>query len=131
MKKFLLFFITFTVTLGLFTADFAMAAGGSGDIFTDLAGKASNLGSGLQQVGFIIAGFGLIVFSFMAIFNKISWKHLAYIMLSCFVLTAMVAIIGEISDNKGADVSFGGSDNASGASGTGTGGTISRTTVKP
>jgi len=72
------------------------------EIWTKLANKASLIGGGLQRSGFIIAGLGLIVFSFMAIFNKISWKNLAYIMLSCFVLTAMVALINYFSqDPKG------------------------------
>lgn len=72
------------------------------EIWTKLASKASLIGGGLQRSGFIIAGLGLIVFSFMAIFNKISWKNLAYIMLSCFVLTAMVALVNYFSqDTKG------------------------------
>lgn len=68
------------------------------EIWTKLASKASAIGGGLQRSGFIIAGLGLVVFSFLAIFNKISWKNLAYIMLSCFVLTAMVALINYFSN---------------------------------
>lgn len=70
------------------------------EIWTKLADKASLIGGGLQRSGFIIAGLGLIVFSFMAIFNKISWKNLAYIMVSCFVLTAMVALINYFSTTQ-------------------------------
>ncbi|MBQ8481878.1 MAG: hypothetical protein IJ532_05040 [Alphaproteobacteria bacterium] len=76
----------------------AFAEPSSGDaIWTKLAGKASTIGVGLQKSGFIIGGIGLIFFSFMAIFNKISWKNLAYIMLSCFVLSAMVALVNYFS----------------------------------
>ena len=83
-------------------------AGTAGDIFDQLAGMAGTLGTGLKQSGYIIAAFGLIVFSFMAIFNKISWKNLAYIMMSCFILTFMASIINYIasanSDGSGTKV---------------------------
>lgn len=76
----------------------AFADAASGDVIWDkLAGKASTIGVGLQKSGYIIGGIGLIFFSFMAIFNKISWKNLAYIMLSCFVLSAMVALVNYFS----------------------------------
>ncbi len=76
----------------------AFADPSSGDaIWTKLADKASLIGGGLQQSGFLIGGIGLIFFSFMAIFNKISWKTLAYIMLSCFVLSAMVGLVNYFS----------------------------------
>lgn len=63
------------------------------DIFDSLADRAQTIGEGLTGVGYVIAGLGLIIFSFMAIFNKIKWSTLAYIMLSCFVLSAMVFVI--------------------------------------
>ena len=66
-------------------------------IFGELAKKASAIGSGLRNAGYVIAGLGLIFFSFMAIFNKISWKTLAYIMMSCFFLTFMWGIISFVS----------------------------------
>ena len=74
----------------------AYADGGAGAIFDQLASRAQTLGGGLRKVGYIIAAFGLIVFSFMAIFNKISWKNLAYIMMSCFILSFMAMLINEI-----------------------------------
>lgn len=64
-------------------------AGEESEIFDQLASRATVIGVGLRDSGFIIAGFGLVFFSFMAIFNKISWKTLAYIMLSCFILSTM------------------------------------------
>lgn len=76
----------------------AFAEPSSGDkIWTVLAGKALLIGTGLRKTGYIIAGLGLIFFSALAIFNKISWKNLAYIMLSCFVLTCMIALINYFS----------------------------------
>ena len=70
------------------------------DIFDSLASKAGVIGEGLQSSGFIIAGVGLIVFTFMAIFNKIQWKTLAYIMFSTALLSAMIAVIGWVSGGK-------------------------------
>ena len=70
------------------------------DIFSKLAEKAETIGLGLRSSGYIIAGIGLIVFSFMAIFNKVSWKNLAYIMLSCFILSAMFGVINYFADGK-------------------------------
>lgn len=96
IKRFPLF--TAVLLLGLFSATGAFADGG--DIFGQLASKAEDVGLGLRDAGFIIAGLALIVFSFMAIFNKISWKTLAYIMMSTFILTAMVAVINYVSDGK-------------------------------
>jgi len=93
--------------LSILMPDFAFAAGNSGggvssagEVFDKLAGKAGTIGNGLRRAGFAIAGLGLIVFSFMAIFNKISWKNLAYIMASCFVLGSMALIIKYISDDQ-------------------------------
>lgn len=88
------------------------------DIFDELAGKGENIGSGLKSVGYIIAGFGLIAFSVAAIFNKINWKTLAYIMVSTAILSAIPLVIGTM---KGEDSSWigdvppqGGSGNAEG-----------------
>ena len=91
MQKKLFVYILFLLML----PSVCMAAP-DGAIFKQLADKAQNIGIGLRDAGFIIAGMGLIVFSFMAIFNKISWKTLAYIMLSCFILSLMCAVINYI-----------------------------------
>src|SRR5574344_618490 len=63
------------------------------DIFDEITLRAKNLGFGLKQSGYLIAGLGLIAFSVAAIFNKISWKTLAYIMVSCFLLTFLTAVV--------------------------------------
>ena len=67
------------------------------DIWDSLSGKADEIGKGLSNIGYIIAGFGLIAFSVAAIFNKISWKTLAYIMISCFILGITTMVVGEIT----------------------------------
>lgn len=100
MKKYGLFVIVCMLVCFTFISPAFAAASGGDEIWTKLAGKASIIGKGLQRSGFIIGGIGLIFFSFMAIFNKISWKNLAYIMLSCFVLSFMVALINWFSEIK-------------------------------
>ncbi len=78
----LLLFMTFGVVCDAFAA-------GEGEIFDQLADRAIVIGGGLRDSGYLIAAFGLVFFSFMAIFNKISWKNLGYIMLGCFILSTM------------------------------------------
>ncbi len=95
LKRVLL--IVFILTVVLVPDAFAA---GEDAIFSKLADRAKAIGLGLRGAGFMIAGFGLIVFAFMAIFNKISWKSLAYIMLSCFILSVMFGVIAYISDGS-------------------------------
>jgi hypothetical protein len=66
---------------------------GGGNIFQQLACRAGLIGSGLKTVGYMIAGFGLIVFSFMAIFGKVKWPVFATIMFCCFLLSATIFVV--------------------------------------
>ena len=114
MKKYLFPILILGLFLLLPDAVWAQATGGDGgagtggsggtagaDIWSDLAAKAGKVGGGLTGSGYIIAGLGLITFSFMAIFNKIKWSTLAYIMLSTFVLSAMTWVVTSAqSDSK-------------------------------
>lgn len=116
MKKYLgyLFFLTL-----LFTSNAFAEPTSASEVFTQLGDTAGNIGKGLRDAGFIIAGFGLIVFSFMAIFNKISWKTLAYIMLSTFILSVMIGVISYIQEGgKGTvDIKFGDVQSSDGGGG--------------
>lgn len=76
------------------------------DVFGTVASKAGEIGTGLKEVGYVIAGLGLVAFSVAAIFNKISWKTLAYIMMSTFFLTAMTAIVSWIKAAPGSAASL-------------------------
>lgn len=73
--------------------DYGYVGCGSGNIFQQLACRAGVIGRGLQSVGYIIAGFGLIVFSFAAIFGKVKWNVFATIMFSVFLLSMTVYVI--------------------------------------
>lgn len=63
----------------------------SADVFEQLSNLGNSLGTGLAKSGYLIAGLGLIAFSVAAIFGKVSWKTLAYIMMSTFILTALIS----------------------------------------
>ena len=95
MKAIHLFMLLSLMIVGITPDAFA---GEENEIFDQLAARAAGVGVGLRNSGYIIAGFGLIVFSFMAIFNKISWKTLAYIMLSCFILSVMFWVVTYIAE---------------------------------
>ena len=72
---------------------------GGGNIFQQLACRAGTIGSGLKTAGYMIAGFGLIVFSFAAIFGKVKWPLFATIMFSCFLLSATVFVVNMMTKN--------------------------------
>lgn len=94
----------------------------SGDPWHQLGDTAQAIGWGLRKAGYIIAGLGLITVSFMAIFNKISWKSLWYIFLSCFTLTAMTVVINLMYN--GEDKSYETWAGSGGSSGEGFGGDV-------
>ena len=81
--------VEFTGSTSL-SSDYGTESCGGGNIFQQLACRAGLIGSGLKTVGYMIAGFGLIVFSFMAIFGKVKWPVFATIMFCCFLLSATI-----------------------------------------
>ena len=78
----------FALVLTLFCSPNAYAA--AGDVFDKLSNLGGTFGVGLARSGYLIAGIALIGFSVAAIFNKISWKTLAYIMMSTFIITLLL-----------------------------------------
>ena len=69
----------------LFFADAAYAA----NVFETISQRAASALTSIKQLVFILAGFGLISFAFMAIFGKISWKHFANIAIGLFLVASM------------------------------------------
>lgn len=65
------------------------SGGGSGDIFNILQSKLYSTLVDLRQIVYVISGFGLVMFAVAAIFNKISYKHLGYIMIGLSLLSLM------------------------------------------
>ena len=68
-------------------------AGCSGDVFEQITCKTLGFLSDLRLLAYIISGFGMIVFTFGAIFNKINWKHFSYIAIGLFLLSVMGSFI--------------------------------------
>lgn len=69
---------------------FAFAPEAHADVFDKLQGLGNAMGTGLAKFGYMVAGLGLLAFSVAAIFNKVSWKTLAYIMMSTFIITMLL-----------------------------------------
>ena len=62
-------------------------------IFKTIACKITTTLFDIRKIVYVLAGFGLIAFTFAAIFNKISFKHLSSIALSLFLLSMMTPFI--------------------------------------
>lgn len=61
----------------------------TGDILTTITRRAAWVIVSLKPIVYIFAGFGLIGFAFMAIFNKLSWKWFANIAIGLFLVANM------------------------------------------
>lgn len=59
------------------------------DVLVTVRTKAASLLLGLKPLIFVLAGFGLIGFAWMAIFNQISWKWFSNIAIGCFLVGNM------------------------------------------
>ncbi len=67
----------------------AMAAG----VFAELRTRTISFASQLRNLAYAISCFGIVMFTFLAISGKINFKHLGYIFISLFMLSATGAII--------------------------------------
>mgnify|MGYP000457696803 CR=1 FL=1 len=74
-KLFKLSFLMSLTAFLLLTTSPAYAA----NVFETITGRAVGVLTGVKQLVFVLAGFGIIAFAFMAIFGKLSWKHFAHI----------------------------------------------------
>ena len=77
------------------------------DIFKYIACKAMTTLADVRVIVYTLAGFGLIAFAFAAIFNKISWKHLANLCIALFILSMMTPFISYFTQDNGAQISYG------------------------
>jgi len=84
-----------------------VSGGGQGNIFRTMACKITTTLFDIRKIVYIVGGFGLIAFTFAAIFNKISFKHLANIGLSLFLLSAMTPFIEYFTMKDGHRLTFG------------------------
>ena len=87
----------FVVAIVFFAVCPQDAFAASGSVFEKVRDKAASSLKDIKLVVYILAGFGLIGFSFMAIFNKISWKWFANIAISLFLLSVMGLFIDDFT----------------------------------
>ena len=80
-----------------------LSAPTKGDIFDFFSSRAVNFALGFRNVAFSMAGFGIIMFTFLAISGKINFKHLGYIFISLFLLSGLGLFITYWAGNS-ADV---------------------------
>ncbi len=76
-------------------------------IFKTMACKITTTLFDIRKIVYILGGFGLIAFTFAAIFNKISFKHLANIALSLFLLSMITPFIEYFTQAPGAKLTYG------------------------
>lgn len=81
----------------------AMAAD---NIFHVISQKMMTTVIDVRRIVYVIAGFGLIMFTTLAIFNKISFKHLAYIMIGLSLLAVMMPFINYFAGVNLEDTEF-------------------------
>ena len=75
------------------------ASRAGGNVFQHIACKATQTLGDLRGVIYVLGGFGLIAFAFAAIFGKISFKHLAQISASLFLVAMMSPFIEYFTGN--------------------------------
>jgi len=80
----------------LFTVAFCIDARAD-DVFSTFAGRATTFAKGFQNLAFCMAGFGIIMFTWLAICGKINFKHLGYIIICLFFLSGTGLLITYIS----------------------------------
>lgn len=76
-------------------------------VFDMIACKAMTTLADLRVIVYTLAGFGLIAFAFGAIFNKISWKHLAHLSFALFLLSMMTPFIEYFTQKDGTALKYG------------------------
>lgn len=67
------------------------------NIFDTIQAKMLSTAKDVRKIVYVVSGFGLVMFSVLAIFNKISFKHLGYIMISLSLLAMMTPFINYFS----------------------------------
>ncbi len=63
------------------------------DVLAVLKGKTLTFAVQLRVFAYVIACFGIVMFTFLAISGKINFKHLGYIFISCFLLASVGGVI--------------------------------------
>jgi len=78
------------------------------NVLKTLGGRTQTFARQLRSFAFIISGFGIIMFTWAAIFGKINFRHLGYIMISLFFLSGVGLFISYMTggDARREDLKF-------------------------
>jgi len=76
---------------------FVLCPDASADVFEELKKRSVSFSKHLRILAYAISGFGIIMFTFLAICGKINFKHLGYIFISLFMLSGTGALIDYFS----------------------------------
>lgn len=92
----------FSVVALLAVAVIALSAGDAvaADIFGQVRTKVATTLRDLRMIIYVVGGIGLITFTFAAIFGKISFKHLANICFSLFLVSMMSPFVKFFSGSE-------------------------------
>lgn len=92
----------FSVIALLAVAVIALSMGdaSAADIFGQVRSKVATTLKDLQMIIYVVGGIGLITFTFAAIFGKISFKHLANICFSLFLVSMMSPFVKFFSGSE-------------------------------
>lgn len=90
--------VKIALSLVVFTLVFAPTeVFAAANIFDTIQAKMLSTAKDVRKIVYVVSGFGLVMFSVLAIFNKISFKHLGYIMISLSLLAMMTPFINYFS----------------------------------
>lgn len=78
-----------------------LSAYAADNVLTKVAGKSLSVLQGARGVVYVLGGFGLVMFAFMAIFGKTNWKHFSYIGIGLFLVASMGMFVDYFTGSKG------------------------------
>lgn len=98
LKNFLLLtLIMFVVSSVLFATDsFAAEGAASGGLFSDLLSKGGGIFSGMREIIYAVAGFGVVAVAIGGFFGNLNWKWLTAIIIGLFVIATTGVIINYV-----------------------------------
>ena len=100
ISKTMLLIFGLTVLAFSLMPDFAWAD--DPNVFDTIEGKLYQTLKDVREIVYVVAGFGLIMFAVLAIFNKISFKHLGYIMIGLSLLALLFPFLEYFSGSDSA-----------------------------
>lgn len=84
----------------------ANAGSGNTKVFAQIACKALMFLIDLRVIAYVISGFGMVVFAYAAVFNKISWKHFSQIAIGLFLLAMIGPFISYFTGDNTVEVNL-------------------------